>query len=507
MKQTRGLTLIELVVSLAISSFLVMAAVSMTAEHTRLLGLTSEKVDMYQEARRAMDMMALDVRQAGVGIGYRPSGWFDGFSRGTFTVEGGAQFRSNNRTLALAAGDVPTDDLGIRRASGDFRTIADFDSTSGQMCAGGNFHSGDVVAFSSQQGLYAMTARIDGLAAAPCSEGDCLGGCVAFTWQPSPSFVSEPSALTASYAEGQVAAGFEHVVWFVNSVDGLGELRRASVTTERPCTSLDCGGTVASGVETLQVSLWSWDPTASAWVDITSDAQITNRDRLRMDLEMVVRGRSDFDVGVQPPVQLELEPGACVPTCGQTESCCTLGDPDLRRDPELGPAGDSLMRTPRAGRGGFSLLMVTLLVALVTVSSLVVLDLITSDQDLMGMERRSREAREAAEGGTMELINDEKMGALLPDLSADDLTADASPTTDTVFSSVRADGAELEYEGRVALLRTSPVLESSNARVRAVVYELEVTGHAAGHQAVVETQIYKMASSSPGLLQGRRHAH
>jgi hypothetical protein len=164
------------------------------------------------------------------------------------------------------------------------------------------------------------------------------------------------------------------------------------------------------------------------------------------------------------------------------------------------------MRSSRSNRRGFSLLMVTMLVALVTISSLVVLDLVTNDVIMLGEERRSREAREAAEGGTMELINDEQMGDLLPDIASDTLVSTTEASSDTIFS-VRPDGSQMEYEGKLSLLRMSPVLESSHARVRAVVYELEVHGHADNHESIVQTQIYKMASASPGLLRARRHAH
>jgi hypothetical protein len=161
----------------------------------------------------------------------------------------------------------------------------------------------------------------------------------------------------------------------------------------------------------------------------------------------------------------------------------------------------------RRNRRGFSLLTVMTLIALVTISSLIVIDLIVSDHDLHGLERRTREAREAAEGGTMELINEELLADVLPELDEADLTAEAEATTDNVFSSIRADGAELEYEGTIALIRVSPLLESSHSRVRAVVYELEVTGRASSHQAITQTQIYKMAAASPGLVQAPRHAH
>src|SRR5688572_1502418 len=155
-----GLTLIELSISVAISAFLVLAAVTLSADHSRLLGLTTDRIEAHQEARLALDLLAFDARHAGVGIGYRPSGWFEGMTRGSFTVEGGARFESNNRRIELASGPTITDDLGLRIANGDTRTIADFDSNSGQMCSGSVFANGDLVSFISREGLYSTTARV-----------------------------------------------------------------------------------------------------------------------------------------------------------------------------------------------------------------------------------------------------------------------------------------------------------------------------------------------------------
>jgi hypothetical protein len=70
------------------------------------------------------------------------------------------------------------------------------------------------------------------------------------------------------------------------------------------------------GVETLQVAVWGWDRATDSWLDVTAEPMITDRERLRVDLEMVVRGDSDFEQRVQPPVQLQLE-DACVPDCDQ----------------------------------------------------------------------------------------------------------------------------------------------------------------------------------------------
>lgn len=312
-----GFSLVELMVSLAISAFLVLAAVTLFADHTRLLSVTGDRVDMYQDARRAVELIARDLRGAGVGIGYRPDGAFGGLSRGRFTVAGGAEFESNDRAIDLGGGPVPTDDLGIRVAAGDIRTIADFDATSGQICAGGRFEIGDVVVLGSREGLYARTARLSGLAPAACHRGECLGGCVTFSWEPLEEYLSGPSAAGASYAEGQMYGEFQHLVWFVHPTgDGRAELKRAAITPNDPCDarSTGCGGTMARNVEALQVAVWQWDSIARAWVDRTGEPEIVGSESMRVDVEMVVRSDDDYETANADLIHLELAPGNCVPS-------------------------------------------------------------------------------------------------------------------------------------------------------------------------------------------------
>jgi prepilin-type N-terminal cleavage/methylation domain-containing protein len=310
------MTLIEMMIAMLLGSILVAFGVALTGGHARLVGVASDRLDMYQRSRLAMNVIAQDVRHAGVGIGYRPSGWFPGLSRGSFTTIGGGRFESDGRAIELSSGLEATDDLGIRLANGDFRTIASFDRTTAQMCSGGDFDDGDVVVFSSPEGLHSQTVAISGLAAEACTEGQCRSGCTGFTWVPIDAFRSSPLAVNASYATGQVASGYEHVVWYVRASEGRGQLRRAGVTPDAPCSgpAEACGGTVAENVETLQVRVWQWDRALSRWTDVTGESELMSRDRLRVDLEMVFRSDQDFGEAPQPEVRLELE-NRCVPEC------------------------------------------------------------------------------------------------------------------------------------------------------------------------------------------------
>jgi hypothetical protein len=155
-------------------------------------------------------------------------------------------------------------------------------------------------------------------------------------------------------------------------------------------------------------------------------------------------------------------------------------------------------------RRGFSLPIVILSLGVAAVSAAVLLDVVSFDFVLQGEERRGREARQLAEGGLMELINDQRLLNRLPDLKDDDLSNDMEPPQQSMFAGEDKLG---KYAAEVRLLRLSPLLESSQGRLQAIMYELVVDGErSSGQEAGVRAEIYKFASKPPGLVQEGRHA-
>ncbi len=322
-KRRRGMTLIELMVSMTVGLFVLAAAVAVTTDHGRVLGRTTTRLDMHQSGRLAIELLSQDLRHAGIGVGYRPDGSFAGLVRGNFAVAGGATFVGNDRQVDLASGTLMTDDIGIRQASGAMRTIAAFSSASAEICSGSGFAQGDVVVLMSRAGLHARTVTVGPLSPSACSRGTCVSGCESFSFTADNSYVSDAAAPAADYAEGEVTGDYQHVVWFVTpDAQGLGHLQRAEVTAATVCTAADlsCGGTVAQGVESLQMAVWQWDAATSQWVERTNAAQIDSRDRIRVDLELVVRGGRADDLGVaNSSIQMELN-NQCAPApCGATD--------------------------------------------------------------------------------------------------------------------------------------------------------------------------------------------
>lgn len=344
-RDRRGFTLLELLVGIFIALFLTAAAVALARHETRLMGVSNEQLELEQSSRSALDLLAFDLRQAGVGVGYDNADQFHGLLLESFTA-GGVTWNDDAASASIqlqksspSGGplgptyDMPTEDIGIMITEGAFATIADYsDVGGGQYCLseGVRFEPGEVVVFRSEDGLAARSTVIQPTGAETCRFGDCVGGCMSFTWsiQPTPAFLSDPSAQTASYLGGEIHGDLKTIVWFVESTDpaslNRGQLRRAMFdgNPANDCTARDssCGAIVSDNTETLQIEVWSWDPTLATWQRVTGANRIVGRERVRVDVELVVRSRVP-GVRKHEPVTLALAPGQCVP-----EPCATSRD-------------------------------------------------------------------------------------------------------------------------------------------------------------------------------------
>ena len=165
------------------------------------------------------------------------------------------------------------------------------------------------------------------------------------------------------------------------------------------------------------------------------------------------------------------------------------------------------MRRPDSRQAGFSLLTTVLLLAIAAVAATVVLVSVTDEQDLLRQQRQRNEARETAQGGLMELMNDQRLSAILPTPDTPQLSASYTPATSSLFDNASVYRSARDYQAEVRLVRVAPMLESSHNVVRAVMYEVRVDAEGAeGAGAGVEAQIYKVTSSQSGIIQPRTHA-
>ena len=317
MRRSRGFTMLELLVTVGVGTVVITAATMFVSHQARHVGYTKSRLDSIQDGRAALYVLMADARHAGLGVGYQGDR-FAGMIRGNFSVTGGATFSGNNRQIALARGTQATDDLALRMADGRFSSIAAFMPGGGQICAGSGIGVGDTVLLVSEDTLASFTGKITGLQVDACAHGTCISGCESFTYADDTSYASEAGASALDYAGGEMISGYKSIVWFVEpNAAGTGELRRAVVNASSPCQDrATCGGVVAENVETLQLRVSGWDETTGAWVDRTADAELRGSAALRIDIELVVRSRS-MEQKRSEPVQLQLEPGACIPgPCG-----------------------------------------------------------------------------------------------------------------------------------------------------------------------------------------------
>ncbi len=318
----RGFTLVEVVVASAISLCIVSAAVAFAGHASRLLGITKQSLDLEQINRASMDLLLEDLRHAGTGVGYSTDGSFPGLKLGAFNFDG-ASFNSNNNSVILSSGTASTDDIGIIVADGAYATIAHYSlAGTGQICAGSGISSGSLVMLHSDDGISGRSVIVGGITAAACLNGACERGCESFTWTADPSFTSDPSATSVLYAGGEMASGLKRIAWFVESSPGtprIGNLRRAVFDNTHTCSARNasCGDLVADHVETVQTQIWRFDTTTSSWQNATTGV-LDDSDRIRVDVEMVVRGRTDTGTRRDPAV-LRLEPNTCIPGCSTVD--------------------------------------------------------------------------------------------------------------------------------------------------------------------------------------------
>lgn len=156
-------------------------------------------------------------------------------------------------------------------------------------------------------------------------------------------------------------------------------------------------------------------------------------------------------------------------------------------------------------RRGFSLLVVALVMALLSIGAAALLDLIKLDLMLSKNDRSEEEAREVAEGALMESINDVRTPTLLPGLDDTDLESTYSALSSSPF--YQTSGGR-KFDAKYRLLRLAPLNESSYSQSRAIVYEVEIQASASNGDSSSElrTQIFKTVSLSPGIILPARHA-
>jgi hypothetical protein len=160
-------------------------------------------------------------------------------------------------------------------------------------------------------------------------------------------------------------------------------------------------------------------------------------------------------------------------------------------------------------RRGFSLLAVFIIVALVSVSSILVLEIVSQDQSNQLFTRERMQAREVAEGALMEVANDIEVGVNLPGVDSEEIEISYTPSNASAYvnkdNGMRSDET---YEATISHVRFVPVLESSITRITAIVYEIDTSAvvNDGGGSQQLEAEVYRVVALPTGKVLPRVHA-
>ena len=346
-------------VGFTIAILLTLAAVSFAASETRLMGISRERLDLEQSSRAAIDLIAEDLKQAGSGIGYRADGTFAGLlldrfevNGVTFNPDGGDPTEFNpgegvgpgaraeielplymEREVLGDTYDSVTTDIGILTANGAYATIQAFNfGGSGVFCRSAEtfFRENEIVVLRSQSSLDGFTARIELRGNDPCDTTnghDCVNGCTTFDYVANPIFVSDPTADQRSYLGGEIAGGVKTIVWFIVADGGGTTLRRAIFDDRFNCDGRNalCGNVVVNNIESMVAQAWTFSRENGVWTN-AGQVPIATNDRIRVDVEMVIRGRK-AGTRMRMPVALNLLPNGinCIPNNGNCNEPADFG--------------------------------------------------------------------------------------------------------------------------------------------------------------------------------------
>lgn len=189
------------------------------------------------------------------------------------------------------------------------------------------------------------------------------------------------------------------------------------------------------------------------------------------------------------------------------------------------------MRTRKTHRkqGGFALLIVVLVVALIGVAAVALLDIVNVDLLIVGQHRRTVDAKSNALGAMMEVVSDARVdgtvkplpntpglnyqyagksaGVYMRDPAGRFAATQMLPSNSAYIKNVGT-GLEEGYEADISLLRITPVEDSGLNRVIALTHEVRVlasvnNGDATNEVRAITTQLLTVEQ---GRLFPRVHA-
>lgn len=154
---------------------------------------------------------------------------------------------------------------------------------------------------------------------------------------------------------------------------------------------------------------------------------------------------------------------------------------------------------------GFAMLLVFLLVGAMAAAGAAVLGLVDNELNVVGRNRELNDATEIAEGGVMEVIDDDNIADKLPDFSTAGLSATYAPAGSSPWNDT---ALRRSYAAQLRFMRVAPMQESSQSWSRALIYEIDSIGSTNEGDTTDEVamEVFRTITIPAGTLLPRIHA-
>ncbi|MDY6844162.1 MAG: PilW family protein [Thermodesulfobacteriota bacterium] len=303
--EKNGFTLVEIMVTLAISIIVIGAIYSVYTDHVKASAIQEQVVHMQQNVRFAMETISSDVRLAGYGIAKNEAFFIGNID---FDYDGSSDFSSNNEVTRMNA-----DAIMIRRADTPPIKIVSYSGSSTvlRVCNPSPFAVWDIleITFEYSGGIsYFVTIQATNIAvdsSNPCGTECASGQCDKIIFNAGQSDYNSPGGLNVEDKDWNKAtiAVFTDIVYFLDP-DGNGD-----GTADDPVLLQSINGAagqiLAEDIEDLQFC-YGLDTTGDGLVDswLDSPANVNQVRSVRVNiLARTARQDSDFNKGQRPALE------------------------------------------------------------------------------------------------------------------------------------------------------------------------------------------------------------
>jgi len=135
----------------------------------------------------------------------------------------------------------------------------------------------------------------------------------------------------------------------------------------------------------------------------------------------------------------------------------------------------------RKERRGFALLIVVLLIGILSVTAASMLDVVSTDQFIIGQQNRKARAESVAETAIVEIVSSSDLGDELVKATPKLVMPDPGLAGSLLLKS--ASDGEGKYDATITYLRERGVRETTQNVLRAAIYDVDVTARTPGAEA------------------------